>query len=190
MIEVDAYNNRKFKGVVTQISSTSRGTGGTTITTSNDVTNYEVRIRLDPASYSDLMDPNKTNSFPFRPGMSASADIMTRKQQNVLSVPVLALTTRDKNEKAEKEKEKGESTNEQTEVNLEDMEEVLFVVENGKVKKTSVKTGIQDNDYIEIVSGIKAGAEVVSALYDTISKVLKEGMEVEVVSIEKIYSKD
>jgi HlyD family secretion protein len=69
------------------------------------------------------------------------------------------------------------------------MEEVLFVVENGKAKKMPVKTGIQDNDYIEIISGIKAGAEVVSAPYNTISKLLKEGLEVEVVSKEKIYSK-
>jgi HlyD family secretion protein len=74
-------------------------------------------------------------------------------------------------------------------VNFEDAEEVLFVVEAGKVKKIPVKTGIQDNDYIEIRSGIKAGAVVVSAPYNTISKLLKEGMEVEVVSKEKIYSK-
>ncbi|MFN5334253.1 MAG: efflux RND transporter periplasmic adaptor subunit [Bacteroidota bacterium] len=190
IVEVDAYNERRFKGVVTKISSSSTSAQTMAVAGTTDVTNYKVYIRLDPASYQDLFASNSAGKLPFRPGMSASADIMTRKQENVLSVPVLALTTRDKNEKAPNEKDKEEKAKEDTEVNLEQMEEVLFVVENGKVKKMTVKTGIQDNDYIEIVSGIKAGAEVVSAPYNTISKLLKEGMEVEVVSKEKIYSKD
>ncbi len=189
IVEVDAYNERRFKGVVTKISSSSTSAQTMAVAGTTDVTNYKVYIRLDPASYQDLFAGNGAVKLPFRPGMSASADIMTRKQENILAVPVLALTTRDKKEKAPKEKDKEEKANEDTEVNLEDMEEVLFVVENGKVKKMPVKTGIQDNDYIEIVSGIKAGAEVVSAPYNTISKLLKEGMEVEVVSKEKIYSK-
>jgi HlyD family secretion protein len=190
IVEVDAYNERRFKGVVTKISSSSTSAQTMAVAGTTDVTNYKVYIRLDPASYQDLFAGNSAGKLPFRPGMSASADIMTRKQENVLSVPVLALTTRDKNEKVPNEKDKEEKAKEDTEVNLEQMEEVLFVVENGKVKKMTVKTGIQDNDYIEIVSGIKAGAEVVSAPYNTISKLLKEGMEVEVVSKEKIYSKE
>src|SRR5688572_9679228 len=78
-VEVDAYNNRKFKGIVTEIASSTKGTSVTGLT-SNDVTNYEVRIRLDPSSYTDLIDPAKPKKFPFRPGMNASADIKTRRK--------------------------------------------------------------------------------------------------------------
>lgn len=189
IVEVDAYNDRRFKGVVTKISSSSTSAQAMAVSGTTDVTNYKVNIRLDPASYQDLVTGNGVRRLAFRPGMSASADIMTRKQDNVLSVPVLSLTTRDKNEKSEKEVDKAEKPKEDTEVNIEDLEEVVFVVVDGKVKKIPVKTGIQDNDYIEIISGLKEGIQVVSAPYNTISKILKEGMEVEVVSKEKIYSK-
>ena len=99
-MEVDAYNNRKFKGVVTQIASTNRGAGGTTTVSSTDVTNYEVRIRLDPSSYTDLMNPNLPKNFPFRPGMSASADIKTKTHLKALGIPINAVTTREKNDTA------------------------------------------------------------------------------------------
>jgi len=98
LVEVDAYNKRKFKGIVTQISSTSRGTGGAVVTTSTDATNYEVRIRLMPESYADLIVPGKSKSFPFRPGMSANADIQTNTHSKVLAVPINAVTTRDKSD--------------------------------------------------------------------------------------------
>ena len=158
------------------------------------MTNYKVYIRLDPSSYADLVSGNGSKRLPFRPGMSASADIMTRKSEQVLSVPILAITTRDKNEVAEgvhqeardKQKAKGDETAEIQ--GLEDLEEVVFVVEaGGKVKKIPVRTGIQDNDYIEILSGVSEGMQVVSAPYNTISKTLKEGTQVEVVSKEEIY---
>ena len=104
VVEVDAYNNRKFKGVVTQIASTNSGVGGTTQASTTDVTNYEVRIRLDPASYKDLWIPAKPKSFPFRPGMSASADIQTKTHVNALGVPINAVTTRDKSDTAKASK--------------------------------------------------------------------------------------
>ncbi len=100
IVDVDAYNNRKFKGVVTQIASTNRGAGGTTTVSSTEVTNYEVRIRLDPSTYQDLMDPAKPKNFPFRPGMSASADIQTKTHAKALGVPINAVTTRDKSDTA------------------------------------------------------------------------------------------
>src|ERR1700744_4225344 len=97
LIEVDAYNNRKFRGIVTQIaSSVSTAAGSTTTVSTNDVTNYKVHIRLSPDSYKDLIDPAKPKSFPFRPGMSASADIQTRTHKSVLSVPINAVATREK----------------------------------------------------------------------------------------------
>ena len=95
LVEVDAYNKRKFIGTVTQISSTSRGTSGAVTTSATDVTNYEVRIRLIPSSYADLIDRNKPQNFPFRPGMSANADIQTQTHVNVLAIPINAVTTRD-----------------------------------------------------------------------------------------------
>ena len=198
IIEVDAYNDRKFKGVVTQISSSSTSAQGAGVAAaSSDVTNYKVYIRIDPASYSDLIDPAKARNLPFRPGMSASADIMTKRHENVLALPILAITTRDKNEKesktkakeeADKKKAQGQEVNTNNAMLAEDMEEVVFVVgADGKVRKVPVRTDIQDNEYIEVLSGVKEGDQVVSAPYNTISKLLKNDMKVIVVPKEKVY---
>lgn len=196
-IEVDAYNDRKFKGVVTQISSSSTSAQTAAAAASSDVTNYKVYIRIDPASYVDLIDPAKPRSFPFRPGMSASADIMTKRHENVLAIPILAITTRDKNEKAagakakeeaDKKKAQGIETSTNNAVLSEEMEEVVFIIgADGKVKKVPVRTDIQDNEYIEVLSGVKEGDQVVSAPYNTISKLLKDGMKVLIVPKEKVY---
>lgn len=199
IVEVDAYNDRKFKGVVTQISSssTSAQTSGAAAA-SGDVTNYKVYIRIDPSSYADLIDPTKGKNLPFRPGMSASADIMTTKQANVLAVPILAVTTRDKNEQGSKAKAKEEADKKKAQgqevtttnnaVMTDEMEEVVFVVQkDGTVKKVAIRTNIQDNEYIEVMSGLKDGDEVVSAPYNTISKTLKDGMKVTVVPKDKVY---
>jgi len=141
LVEVDAYNKRKFKGIVTQISSTSRGTGGAVVTTSTDATNYEVRIRLMPESYADLIVPGKSKSFPFRPGMSANADIQTNTHSKVLAVPINAVTTRDKSDtlavgkeasaskKDEQKKTEESDTEESAITNVDDLEEVVFVVQ-------------------------------------------------------------
>ncbi len=95
LVEVDAYNNRKFKGLVTQIAS-SNTTASSAAATSNDVTNYKVHIRLLRESYNDLFDRSRPRIFPFRPGMNASADIQTRTKANVLSTSINAVTTREK----------------------------------------------------------------------------------------------
>ncbi len=195
-VEVDAYNDRKFKGVVTKISSSS--TSATSLaTTTSDVTNYKVYIRIDSASYADLIDPSKSKNLPFRPGMSASADIMTTIHENILAVPILAVTTRDKNEKESKAKAKeandkkkaqGQEVPTETAVLTEDMEEVVFIVAaDGIVKKIPIRTNIQDNEYIEVMSGLKEGDMVVSAPYNTISKILKDGLKVQVVAKDKVY---
>jgi HlyD family secretion protein len=196
-VEVDAYNDRKFKGVVTQISSSSTSAQQLTNAATGDVTNYKVYIRIDPASYADLFDPAKPRSLPFRPGMSASAEIMTKRHENVLAIPILAITTRDKNEKESKAKAKedqdkkkaqGQEVSTTTASLAEDMQEVVFVVgADGVVKKIVVRTDIQDNEYIEVLSGVKEGDMVVSAPYNTISKLLKDGMKVLVVAKEKVY---
>lgn len=197
IIEVDAYNDRKFMGVVTQISSSSTSAQSVAATATGDVTNYKVYIRIDQASYADLIDPAKGKNLPFRPGMSASADIMTTRQENVIAVPILAVTTRDKNEasavaKAKEEEDKkkaqGQEVTTSNAVVTDEMEEVVFVMQaDGTVKKVAIRTNIQDNEYIEVMSGLKEGDEVVSAPYNTISKTLKDGMKVMVVPKDKVY---
>jgi HlyD family secretion protein len=198
IVEVDAYNKRKFKGIVTQIASTNRGVGGTTQVSSTDVTNYEVRIRLDPSSYQDLMENAKAKSFPFRPGMSASADIQTKTHGDVISVPINSVTTRDKNDtgkvagnqKKMKKAEAQADDNGQSEVSgdIEDMEEVVFVLQaDGTVKRIKVRTDIQDMTHIEVLSGVKEGDQVITGPYTVVSKMLRDGMKVKVVPKEELF---
>ncbi len=195
-IEVDAYNNRKFKGVVTQIASSTKS-GSLGVQVSNDVTNYEVRIRLIPDSYKDLFDPNKPKRFPFRPGMNASADIKTKRIDNVLSVPITTVNARVKgsdktaaDKKKDDTKNKGEDAINQLDeaVLTDELEEIAFVLKaDGKVKKVVVKSGIQDINYIEVLSGLKEGDEVITGPYTAISKTLKDGMKVRVVAKDKLF---
>lgn len=201
LIEVDAYNKRKFTGTVTQISSTSRATGGaaaSAASASTDVTNYEVRIRLIPSSYADLIDPIKMQNFPFRPGMSANADIQTRTHTNVIAVPINAVTTRDrsdtlavdKNESKEKKSTESDETpvGEEPIKDVDALEEVVFVLQkDGTVKRVRVKTDIQDINYIEVTEGLKAGDEVIIGPYTTVSKTLRSGMKVKVVKKEELF---
>lgn len=196
LVEVDAYTKRKFKGVVTQIAATNRGANGAATTSSTDVTNYEVRIRLDPSSYQDLIDP-KGKSFPFRPGMSASADIQTRTRTNVLAVPINAVTTRDKNDTAKavagKKKDAAPSGDaasgsDESKGSADDLDEVVFVLQaDGTVKRVKVRTDIQDMNYIEVLSGVKAGDQVITGPYTIVSKMLREGMKVKVVPKEELF---
>ena len=191
-MEVDAYNNRKFKGVVTQIASSTNKTGGVATATSNDVTNYEVHIRLNPTSYLDLLGPSGTNKFPFRPGMNASADIKTNIKNGIIAIPITAVAARDKNdENGEKKQPKPNVDNEEANaVNTDELQEVVFVMnKEGKVEMRVVKTGIQDINNIEILSGLKTGDEVVTAPYNAVTKTLKTGTKVKVVAKEKLFEK-
>lgn len=192
-VEVDAYNNRKFKGVVTKIASSTKSSSA--LTASNDVTNYEVRIRLDKESYKDLA----SKTFPFRPGMNASADIKTKRVENVLAVPITAVNARvkgsdqsmaDKKEEDKKNKGDEEGLEEMNVDSGDELEEVVFVLQqDGTVKKAVVKSGIQDINYIEVLSGLKAGDEVVIGPYNAISKTLKNGAKVKVVTKDKLFEK-
>ena len=193
-VEVDAYNDRKFKGIVTQIASSNNGAAALqTAVPGNDVTNYKVYIRLLPESYQDLMDPSKPKSFPFRPGMSASADIETTTHENRLAVAIKAVTTRDKNDSTDSkdytEKEKDMYGNEKA-IDMDELEEVVFVVQkDGTVRKIKVRTDIQDINYIEVLSGLKEGDEVVTGPYDVVSKTLKNKDKVKVVPKSELFEK-
>ncbi len=192
-VEVDAYNNRKFKGVVTQIASSTKSAGQAT---ANDVTNYEVHIRLDPSSYADLLDPLKPKKFPFRPGMNASADIKTMKKDNVVAIPITSVAARVKgsdqnlDQKKKEQKKSSDESEEPKDIDSDELEEVVFVIDKeGKVEKKVVKTGIQDINYIEVTSGLTGNEEIVSAPYNAVSKTLKTGTKVTVVPKEKLFEK-
>ena len=199
-IEVDAYNDRKFTGIVTQIASSNNGAATQTdnsASTSTDVTNYKVYIRLSPDSYKDLIDHSRPKSFPFRPGMSASADIQTKTKTNVLSIPINAVTTREKNDSTGNAKTQMANNADNNQAGItnsiavdNDLDEVAFVVQpDGTVRKQIVKSGIQDINDIEITAGLKEGDEVVTGPYDVVSKTLNDKDKVTVVPKNELFDK-
>lgn len=199
-VEVDAWLGRTFSGVVTEVAN-SANFSGANIT--DQVTNYPVKVRIIRESYMDLCEGKPSNYSPFRPGMSATVEIMTRKTANVITVPIQAVTTRDTIQKEHKgrksEKKKVDSDNAQQSqgspsvntsmLNVKPLE-VVFVIENGVAKMKVVKTGIQDSQHIEIISGLKEGETVISGPYSAVSKSLKDGTKVEVVSKEELFEKE
>jgi HlyD family secretion protein len=191
VVTIDAYNDKKFKGIVTQIASSNNGAAGAgALTTSSDVTQYKVYIRLLPESYMDMIGKG---SFPFRPGMNASADIQTKTHRNILSVPINAVTTRDKNDStAATAKAKDNTAGGNTGTNPADEPDVVvFIVDKDKkVSKAKVKTDIQDLNNIEITSGLKEGDEVVTGPYDVVSKTLKEGDVIKQVDKNELFNKN
>ncbi len=170
LVEVDAYLNRKFKGVVTSIANSPK-TSTATIST-DEVTNFEVKIRILNSSYQDLL--TKNSGSPFRPGMSATVDIITGNINNAISVPIQSVT-------AKKDTLSGSGN---------DFKEYVFVVEDKKVKMILVTTGIQDNKYIQILSGVSAGQMVVEGPYEAISRKLEDGSTVKVVDKKSLYGGD
>ncbi|WP_018477967.1 efflux RND transporter periplasmic adaptor subunit [Pontibacter roseus] len=181
VVEVDSYTNRdeKFKGVVTAIANTAKDA-----TTLEAVTEFEVRIRLLNDSYAHL---SKNSARPFRPGMTASVDIITEQKNNVLSVPLSAVTTRS-NTPAEGEKAEGDDADAEKQeaatpqpAPAGPIEEVVFVYDSANtVKAVKVKTGISDFDNIEILSGLQEGQKLVSGPFRAVSKTLKDGAKVAV----------
>lgn len=187
LIEVDAYLNRKFKGVVTEIATSAE----TAAVTTDQVTNFEVKIRILKESYLDLLDPNRPWFSPFRPGMSTTVDIQTKTEYNVLTVPIQAVTTRsdttgkqiaaridrDMNREEDKNAEK---------VNTE-ITEYVFVLENETAKMVKVTSGIQDNTYIQILTGLEENQEVIVGPYRAVSRTLKNGDKVKKVPKEELF---
>ncbi len=169
-VEVDAYLDRDFTGVVTEIAN-SANTLGTT--TADQVTNFEVRILILKSSYEDLISDN--NPSPFRPGMSASVDILTSRKADVLTVPIQAVTTRTDTTKTEAAAEK-------------DIRTLVFVSDGTYALARDVKTGIQDNVNIEILSGLTEGEDVIVQPFSAISKKLADSTRIEVVDKEALFN--
>ena len=190
IVTVDAYSDRKFKGMVTQISSSNNGASNVSAlaNTSTDVTNYKVYVRLLPESYTDLLGKG---TFPFRPGMSASADIQTKTHKDVLSVPINAVTTRDINQDSTdtKDKKTSKPDEEKVAINADELEVVVFVLQaDGTAKKVIVKTAIQDINNIEITEGLKVGDQVITGPYELVSKTLKSKDRVKVVDKKELFT--
>ncbi len=175
-IDVDSYSHldRKFKGVVTNIANTANDK-----VSPDAVTEFEVRIRILNDSYEDLIK-EKGMVSPFRPGMTASVDITTAIKDDVLMIPLAAVTTR--NPKAEMEEE-GEKSDEEkvdtsdaeTSGKEEESVEVVFLFDDGKAKMVEVETGISDFEHIEIIKGVKEGDKVIKGPFIAVSKKLKDG---------------
>ncbi|GAB1404278.1 MAG: efflux RND transporter periplasmic adaptor subunit [Lentimicrobiaceae bacterium] len=192
LVEVDSYLNRKFKGIVTQIA-TSANVAGTSV---DQVTNFDVKIRMIPASYADLSIEGQAAASPFRPGMSATVDIQTERADDILAVPIQAVTTRsDSLSDGRQSADSGMSAQQDSEAeNYKAMDtdaqpEYVFVEQDGYARIKPVKTGIQDNTHIQIIEGLNAGDKVISGPYRAVSKTLKDGDKVEVVSKEALYKK-
>ena len=174
LVEVDAYLGEKFKGIVTEIANSANTDGSAT----DQVTNFEVKIRLLPEGYKDLVTEEKP--FPFRPGMSASVEIQTNTMFDVISIPIQAVTARV--DSLLNDSIKGDDNDE--------LIEIVFVYSgdaDSKVKIQKVKTGIQDDNYIQIIEGVEPNTEVVVAPYSAINKKLKDDMKVEKVSKDKLF---
>lgn len=186
LIEVDAFINRKFKGVVSDVSNSANVStnAGSSV---DQVTNFTVKIHILPSSYADLMPPG-TNDSPFKPGMSATADIEVKSGKHLLSVSIGAVTTRKGKGLASdtSSAKKGGATKGQAA--QDSAHECVFLYQNGKCKMVRVTTGIQDDNYIEIKSGLKEGDEIISGPYTAVSQGLFDGATVQKVDKNELFS--
>lgn len=179
-IRAEAYKDRIFKGIVTEIANSARFDAASIA--SDQATNYVVKVRILASSYSDLGVGSKQ---PFRSGMTATADIHTKTSVNVLSIPIAAVTTREPTSKKNKgttEKEKSSDKNMGTRT-------WVFLYQNGTAKAVEIKTGLQDINYFEVTEGLKEGDQVISAPGMAVAKKLNDGDKVKVVDKDKVFEK-
>ncbi|WP_029035844.1 efflux RND transporter periplasmic adaptor subunit [Salinimicrobium terrae] len=170
IVEVDAYLNEEFKGVVTEISNSANATA-----TADQVTNFKVKVRILEESYEYLLEGKPENYSPFRPGMTATVDVITNRRDDVIAVPISAVVV-----KADTAAGNREEINEKA--TSEELFETVFVKEGDEAKVRVVVTGIQDDARIEIQEGLETGEIVITGPYNTVTKVLKPGDKVEVQS--------
>ena len=182
LIEVDAYLNRKFKGYVTEIA-TSANSAAVSV---DQVTYFEVKVMMLKESYIDLIQDSSKIASPFRPGMSATVDIQTKTVKDILSLAIQAVTTRQDTSLALKNMD-GQSKSVETDKSKEVMKEYVFVLSNDKASIREVKTGIQDNTYIQILEGLQEGDEVINGPYSAVAKSLKNDDNVKKVDKSKLF---
>lgn len=187
LIEVDAYVDRKFRGLVTQIANSASVQGVST----DQVTSFEVRILILDNSYKDLITPR--NPSPFRPGMSTTVEIQTETRSNILTIPIQAVTTRSDSTNAKSgftEVSQAQSSDEPAKKKPEELKEVVFIARGDTARMVEVKTGIQDNTYIEITKGLTGEEEVVVAPYSAISRKLNDGKLIKRVDKDKLFQEE
>ncbi|MBJ7882231.1 efflux RND transporter periplasmic adaptor subunit [Gelidibacter salicanalis] len=176
IVEVDAYLKKEFKGVVTAIANSAAGA-----LTADQVTNFKVKVRIIEESYHDLMEGKGENYSPFRPGMTATVDIITKRRKNVVSVPISAIVIKSDTSSVKKTAVKTEDDEAATaKIQSGEKFECVFVKQNDEAKLRVVKTGIQDDSNIEILSGLKEGDVIIIGPYNVVSKTLNPGDKIEV----------
>ncbi len=174
IVEVDAYLKREFKGVVTEIANSPE-----TALTADQVTNFKVKVRILPISYADLTEGKPESYSPFRPGMTATVDILTNKESNVIGVPISAIVIKSDTSSTKKFKAKDSATE------TDQRFECVFVKEGDEAKLRMVSTGIQDDSNIEITNGLAEGETVITGPYTTVTRSLKNGDKIEVTKEEE-----
>lgn len=182
MIQIDAFFGETFMGKVTSIANSATGEGLGT----DQVTNFEVRIRILPESYEHLTREDRPHLSPFRPGMSASVDIQTKKAYNIISIPIQAVTTREATDrKKENEDEAGDGDLKPSGPSRP--KEFVFLYKDGKAIQAEVRSGIQDNQHIEILEGLEEGQEVITGPYRLVSRELRDGDQVIKVQRQELF---
>lgn len=173
-VEVDAYLKKQFKGIVTSISNSA-----STALTADQVTNFKVKIRILKESYQDLLEGKPATYSPFRPGMTATVDIVTKTKTNVLAVPISSVVVKsDTTAVKESKVDVAELTEKEPIPKIDKKLECVFVKVGDKAKIRIIKTGIQDDTNIEVITGLKKGDVVITGPYTTVSKELNSGDKV------------
>lgn len=185
-IQVDAYLKKDFKGIVTSISNSA-----STTTTADQVTNFKVKVRILKESYQDLLEGKPSTYSPFRPGMTATVDIITKRKEKVIGVPISSVVVKaDTTATKIYEIKDDETEDNKVKAKSDKKFECVFVKEGNKAKIRVVKTGIQDDTNIEIISGLKKGDVVITGPYTTVSKDLNSGDKVKVKNKEEEKKSD
>lgn len=169
IVEVDAYLKKEFKGLVTEIANSAEAT-----LTADQVTNFKVKVRILKKSYEDLLEGKPATYSPFRPGMTATVDVITKKRENIVTAPISAIVVKTDTSSTKKKAPKKDSSIEQEKF------ECVFVKDGDEAKLRVVTTGIQDDSKIEILTGLEEDEEIITGPYTLVTKTLKTGDKIEI----------